>query len=174
MSEYLSVNQNDPPPFIKSLDFIESGHGSRSASGICGPWVIRPHGDRFCLTSNMRDGHPGHVFDSFDEAEAEANKRHARLVASWLLLPELVPQQVWQPIKTAPRGREFLALLSNGWRVILTDRSKDDGYFAWYDSSLSISIPIERTHRHKVDESFIRAIAWMDLPEADPNIEGAA
>ncbi len=72
----------------------------------------------------------------------------------------------WQPIETAPRdGKRFLAALSNGWVVILSE-TPDWERYAWYTTDSHISVPVARTHAPgSLDDSLV-ATHWMPLPEA--------
>lgn len=72
----------------------------------------------------------------------------------------------WQPIETAPRkGEEFLAYLSNGWIMILSE-PHDIHNFSWYKTSSHTDVPIVRTHAEGTCDDSIRATHWMPLPEA--------
>lgn len=73
--------------------------------------------------------------------------------------------RTWRPADTAPRdGKDFLALLSNDWCVILCDVSRADKY-GWWQSAAKISVPIEVTHDDISD--CIRLVGWMPLPQVD-------
>lgn len=74
----------------------------------------------------------------------------------------------WQPIETAPRdGTQFLALLSNGWYALLSDRSNEGWPYQWWTSAGNVSLPIVETHPADTDWSkthTILATHWMHLP----------
>ena len=73
----------------------------------------------------------------------------------------------WQPIDTAPKdGKQFLAALSNGWVVILSEPYGHGDRYAWYLTSCYLSIPIERTHDPESITKCVTATHWMPLPEA--------
>lgn len=75
----------------------------------------------------------------------------------------------WQPIETAPAGGiQFLAYLSNGWIIILSEPHEIHNH-SWYRGD-GPSIPIVRTHAEGSCEDHMRATHWMPLPEP-PNEE---
>ena len=75
------------------------------------------------------------------------------------------PVDQWQPIETAPKdGARFLATLSNGWIVILSETGQDR--YAWYQTSSKIHIPVARTHTRDSLKESILATHWMPLPAA--------
>ncbi len=71
----------------------------------------------------------------------------------------------WQPIETAPKdGTRFLAALTNGWIVILSEMGHER--YAWYQTSSKIHIPVARTHPRDSLKESILATHWMPLPAA--------
>jgi hypothetical protein len=81
-------------------------------------------------------------------------------------------EREWRPIDSAPKdGTNFLASLSNGWVVILSEVPGWDR-FAWYRcSAQAVSVPVARTHHpaptvetHDNSSSFTLATHWMPLP----------
>lgn len=76
----------------------------------------------------------------------------------------------WQPISTAPKnGSEFLACLSNGWRVILSAgiAIREGHRYAWWISSCLSSIPYVPSHPKDTNwEASYTIIAthWQPLP----------
>lgn len=74
----------------------------------------------------------------------------------------------WQPIEDAPRnGEQFLAGLSNGWVVILSE-PHNPGRYAWYRSAPGINVPIERTHGGVRGEDTLYAEVYQPLPDYTP------
>jgi hypothetical protein len=100
--------------------------------------------------------------DPIDRAELE------RIDALLMRLSTALETGGWQPKVTVPtNGREFLALLTNGWRVILsaTPAMTRQRYQWWRHESLSIPYepshpPLSETEAHRT----LRIACWMDLP----------
>lgn len=82
---------------------------------------------------------------------------------------------IWRDIESAPRdGTQFLAALSNGWVVIMSEVPKWDRY-AWYQtSSTVIDVPVARTHRPETLTESILATHWQPLPDPPEPTEGRA
>lgn len=73
----------------------------------------------------------------------------------------------WNPMETAPRdGTEFLAVLSNGWVVIMSETPNHGNYrYDWYRVQGNISVPIERTHPAGSLKNSLTAKGWKPMPE---------
>lgn len=81
-----------------------------------------------------------------------------------------VEAEGWKTMDSAPRdGTQFLAYLSNGWIVILSERTGEDRY-GWYQCSSNLSIPIARTHPAGSLAHSLIATHWRHLPAA-PEVE---
>jgi hypothetical protein len=76
----------------------------------------------------------------------------------------------WQPPEAAPTdGRQFLARLSNGWRVIVSapEGIRRGWSCQWWFSTSQLSLPYERSHSANTDwGDRPRITGWMDLPDA--------
>lgn len=71
----------------------------------------------------------------------------------------------WQDIKTAPQdGTQFLATLSNGWVVILSE-IPNSKHCSWYRASCSMSVPVARTHPEGSLDECLVAICWKPMLE---------
>jgi hypothetical protein len=100
--------------------------------------------------------------DPIDRAELE------RIDALLARIDAALETGGWQPKRSAPtNGREFLALLTNGWRVILsaTPAMTRERYQWWRHESLSIPYepshpPLSETEAHRT----LRIACWMELP----------
>lgn len=103
-----------------------------------------------------------------DEAKAFANSSESDRVSSnlvWELAVRLEANE-WQPMETAPKKGEFLALLSNGWRAILQHPGEERQHYEWYRTASNLSIPVEDTFEKDYDWSkyhTIRATHWKPL-----------
>lgn len=104
-------------------------------------------------------------FPSSDAAKAAAQADYEARILSAL---EPAPMQGWRTDMGAiPKGVAVLAALSNGWHEIITDRSEEGDYAAWYVSHGNMSLPIERTHPQGTEWGHaLRVVAWMPLPLA--------
>jgi len=72
----------------------------------------------------------------------------------------------WQSMETAPTdGTQFLATLSNGNVVILSDLPNCNHY-SWYKASCSSSIPVTRTFPEgSLEKDMLLAVCWKLMPE---------
>lgn len=76
----------------------------------------------------------------------------------------------WQPIETAPiDGSDFLALLSNGWRIIMHGDPRWSGTaaFEWWRTGSLVHVPYEPSHPTGTrweDTRTVRALKWRPLP----------
>lgn len=103
------------------------------------------------------------VSDPATLAKADAYEECGNELFAALSVPAPI-EAGWRDISTAPKdGTEFLAALSNGWRVILSE-PRGSERFAWYTSSARISVPIARTHREGSLTESLLATHWMPLP----------